>query len=135
MRKYFILLACLTIVSCKQAEETCCPENPIQDSVMVESSNIVAGDSAVVKITETLQKSENIEENIKCIVETNVTLHSQNTKLVKELKTTKDSLDKVTFELKETKLKLPKKRNFLQRVLGVAKDSIEVIKTDTVLTN
>ena len=135
MKKYFILLACLTIVSCKQAEETCCPENPIQDSVMVESSNIVVEDSAVVKITETLEKSANIEENIKGVVEDRATLKVQNKKLTTELKTTKDSLDKVTFELKETKLKLPKKRNFLQRVLGVAKDSIEVIKTDTVPTN
>jgi regulator of replication initiation timing len=135
MRKYFILLACLVVVSCKQTEEACCPENPIQDSVMVESSNIILEDSAVVKITETLEKSANIEENIKGIVEDRATLKVQNKKLTTELKTTKDSLDKVTFELKETKLKLPKKRNFFQRVLGVAKDSIEVIKTDTVPTN
>ena len=53
-------------------------------------------------------------------------------KLVKELKVTKDSLDKVNIELKETKLKLPKKRSFLQKVLGTGKDSVEVIKTDTV---
>lgn len=135
MRKYFILLACLVIVSCKQAEEECCPENPIQDSVMVESSNVILEDSTVTKITQTLEKSANVEDNIKCIVKDNVVLHKQNTDLTKELKTTKDSLDKVTFELKETKLKLPKKRNFFQRVLGVAKDSIEVIKTDTVPTN
>lgn len=135
MRKYFILLACLLVVSCKQTEETCCPENPIQDSTVVASADEPIEDSTVVKITQTLEKSANIEENIKCIVETNATLHSQNTKLVKELKTTKDSLDKVSFELKETKLKLPKKRNFLQRMLGVAKDSVEVIQKDSVPTN
>ena len=135
MRKYFILLACLAVVSCKQVEEECCPENPIQDSVMVESSGVVVEDSAVVKITETLEKSENVEDNIKHIVEDRATLKVQNKKLSTELKTTKDSLAKVTFELKETKLKLPKKRNFFQRVLGVAKDSVEVIKTDTVPTN
>ncbi len=133
MRKYFILLACLVVISCKQTEEACCPENPIQDSVAVAASaDEPIEDSAVVKITETLEKSANIEENIKSIVETNVTLHTKNIKLVKELKTTKDSLDKVTVELKETKLKLPKKRNFLQRVLGVAKDSIEVKQIDTI---
>jgi len=134
MRKYFILLACLAIVSCKQAEEECCPENPIQDSVMVESSNDVLEDSTVTKITQTLEKSANVEDNIKHIVKDNVVLHKQNTDLTKELKTTKDSLNKVTFELKETKLKLPKKRSFFQKVLGVAKDSVEVIKTDTILT-
>ncbi len=134
MRKYFILLACLAIVSCKQAEEECCPENPIQDSVMVESSNVVLEDSTVTKITQTLEKSANVEDNIKCIVKDNVVLHKQNTDLTKELKTTKDSLDKVTFELKETKLKLPKKRSFFQKVLGVAKDSIEVKQIDTVQT-
>lgn len=132
MRKYFILLACLAVVSCKQVEEECCPENPIQDSVMVESSGVVVEDSAVAKITETLKKSENVEDNIKHIVEDNVVLHKQNTNLTKELKTTKDSLNRVTFELKETILKLPKKRNFFQRVLGVAKDSIEVKQVDTI---
>jgi len=132
MRKYFILLACLAIVSCKQAEEECCPENPIQDSVMVESSNVILEDSTVTKITQTLEKSANVEDNIKCIVKDNVVLHKQNTDLTKELKTTKDSLDKVTFELKETKLKLPKKRSFFQKVLGVAKDSVEVKQIDTI---
>ena len=135
MRKYFILLACIAVVSCKQTEEACCPENSIQDSVMVESSNIILEDSAVAKITETLEKSTNIEENIKNVVEDRATLKIQNKKLTTELKITKDSLDKVTFELKVTKLKLPKKRNFFQRVLGVAKDSVEVIKTDTIPTN
>ena len=132
MRKYFILLACLAAVSCKQVDETCCPENPILDSAAVEApADAPDTDSAVVKITETLEKSANIEENIKCIVEDRATLQVQNGKLNKELKTTKDSLEKVRVELKETKLKIPKKRNFFQRVLGVAKDSVEVIKTDT----
>ena len=132
MRKYFILLACLAVVSCKQVEEECCPENPIQDSVIVASKDGPIEDSAVVKITETLEKSENVEDNIKHIVEDRATLKVQNKKLSTELKTTKDSLAKVTFELKETKLKLPKKRNFFQRVLGVAKDSIEVKQIDTI---
>ncbi len=136
MKKYFILLACLSIISCKQAEAECCPENPVQDSMMVTASkDEPIEDSAVVRITETLEKSANVEEHIKHIVKDNVVLHKQNTNLSEELKTTKDSLDKVTFELKETKLKLPKKRSFLQKVLGVAKDSVEVIKTDTVPTN
>lgn len=133
MRKYFILLACLVVVSCKQAKETCCPENPLVDSAaVVAPASEPSSDSAVVKITETLEKSANIEENIKCIVEDKATLQIQNGKLHKELKTTKDSLQKVTTELKETKLKLPKKRNFFQRVLGVARDSVEVIQRDTV---
>ncbi len=132
MRKYFILLSCLAVISCKQVEEECCPENPIQDSVIVASKDEPIEDSAVVKITETLEKSANVEEHIKHIVDDNVVLHKQNTNLSAELKTTKDSLAKVTYELRETKLKLPKKRNFFQRVLGVAKDSIEVIKTDTI---
>ena len=135
MRKYFILLACLSVVGCKQVDETCCPENPIQDSLIVAPKDEPNPDSAVVKITESLEKSADIEQNIKCIVETNVDLHTKNTKLVKELKTTKDSLDKVNIELKETKLKLPKKRSFFQKMLGTGKDSVEVIKTDTVQTH
>lgn len=134
MAKYFILLACLVLISCKQVPETCCPENPMLDSVVTASADEPNPDSAVVRITETLEKSANIEQNIQCIVEDRQTLQVQNTKLNKELKTTKDSLQKVTIELKETKLKLPKKRNFFQRVLGVAKDSVEVIQRDTVQT-
>jgi len=134
MKKYFILLACLSVIACKNVqEEECCPENPLVDSVTVEApADLPNPDSAVAKITETLQKSEHIEEDIVHVVKDRATLVVVNKKLTTELKTTKDSLDKVKVELKETKLKIPKKRNFLQKVLGVAKDSIEVIKTDTV---
>jgi len=137
MKKYFILLACLTVIGCKNVqEEECCPENPLVDSAAVAApADVPNPDSTVVKITETLEKSEHIEEDIKGIVQDRVTLKSENKKLTIELKTTKDSLQKVTYELKETKSKLPKKRNFFQRVLGVAKDSVEVIKTDTIQTN
>lgn len=136
MKKYFILLACLTVVGCKNVqEEECCPQNPLVDSVAVASVDSVSVDSTVAKITQTLQRSENIEKDIKGIVQERATLKSENKKLTTELKTAKDSLQKVTYELKETRLKLPKKRNFFQRVLGVAKDSIEVIKIDTIQTN
>lgn len=134
MTKYFILLTCLATMSCKQVPDACCVESAIEDSVVAISVDEPIQDSAVTRITESLKKSENIEDNIKCIVEDRVTLQVQNTKLSNELKTTKDSLQKVTVELKETKLKLPKKRNLFQRILGVAKDSVEVIQRDTVLT-
>lgn len=136
MRNYFILLACLVIISCKQAEETCCPEDPSTDPAMVTTTeDQPIEDSAVVKITESLNKSINIEKNIKSIVKTNTTLYVQNIELTEELKTTKDSLQKVTIELKETKSRIPNKRSFFQKVLGVAKDSVEIIKTDTIQTN
>jgi len=140
MRKYFILLACLSVTACKNVqEEECCPENPLVDSVMVGSKDEPYPDSAVVRITESLEKSENIEENIKNVVETSSKLSSEkvnllqaNSKLKTELKCTKDSLIKTQLQLKETLTKLPKKRNFLQKVLGTGKDSIEVITTDTI---
>jgi len=134
MKKYFILLACLSVIACKNVqEEECCPENPLVDSVAVEApADVPNPDSTVAKITETLEKSENLEENIKGVVQDRATLKVQNKKLTTELKTTKDSLEKVKYELKETKLKLPKKRSFLQKVLGTGKDSVEVIKKDTV---
>lgn len=134
MKKYFILLVCLSVIACKNIqEEECCPENPLIDSAAVEApADAPNPDSTVVKITETLEKSENLEENIKGVVQDRATLKVQNKKLTTELKTTKDSLEKVKYELKETKLKLPKKRSFLQKVLGTGKDSVEVIKTDTV---
>lgn len=134
MKKYFILLACLVLIGCKNVqEEECCPENPLVDSVAVEAPAAAPdSDSTVAKITETLQKSQHIEENIIHVVQDRATLVVVNKKLTTELKTTKDSLEKVKVELKVTKLKLPKQRNFFQRVLGVAKDSVEVIKTDTI---
>lgn len=136
MRKYFILLACLAIISCKKAEEGCCPEDALVDSVAVAApADEPNSDSIVVKISESLEKSENVEQGIQCVVEERTTLKVQNKKLTTELKTTKDSLEKVKYELKETKLKLPKKRSFLQKVLGTGKDSVEVIKADTVQTN
>lgn len=137
MKKYFILLACLTVISCKNVqEEECCPENPLVDSAAVEAPAAAPdSDSTVAKITQTLQKSEHIEEDIIHVVKDRAALVVVNKKLTTELQTTKDSLQKVTYELKETKLKIPKKRNFFQRVLGVAKDSVEVIKTDTIQTN
>ena len=134
MKKYFILLACLSVIACKNVQEVeCCPENPLVDSAAVEApADVPNPDSTVVKITETLQKSEHIEEDIVHVVQDRATLKVQNKKLTTELKTTKDSLEKVKYELKETKLKLPKKRSFLQKVLGTGKDSVEVIKTDTI---
>lgn len=134
MKKYFILLACLSVIACKNVqEEECCPENPLVDSAAVAApADAPNPDSTVAKITQTLQESEHIEQDIIHVVQDRASLVVVNKKLTTELKTTKDSLEKVKYELKETKLKLPKKRNFLQRVLGVAKDSVEVIKTDTV---
>ena len=134
MKKYFILLACLTVISCKNVqEEECCPENSLVDSVAVEApADISDSDLTVTRITQTLQESEHIEEDIIHVVKDRATLKSENKKLATELKTTKDSLQKVVYELKETILKLPKKRNFLQRVLGTGKDSIEVVVIDTI---
>ena len=134
MKKYLIILACLSIIGCKQAEETCCPEDTLVDSMAVATASEPNSDSIVVKISETLEKSENVEQGIQCIVEERTTLKVQNKKLSTELKTTKDSLEKVKYELKETKLRIPKKRSFLQKVLGTGKDSVEVIKTDTIQT-
>lgn len=132
MKKYFILLACLSVIACTPVqEEECCPDNVI-DSVATTSANPSDSDLTVTRITQTLQESEHIEEDIVHVVKDRATLKSENKKLATELKTTKDSLQKVVYELKETILKLPKKRNFLQRVLGTGKDSVEVVVIDTI---
>ncbi len=132
MKKYFILLTCLSVISCTPVqEEECCPDNVI-DSVATTSANPSDSDLTVTRITQTLQKSEHIEEDIVHVVKDRATLKNENKKLATELKTTKDSLQKVVYELKETILKLPKKRNLLQRVLGTGKDSIEVVVIDTI---
>ena len=140
VRVLLILLISLSIQGCKKETlvEECCPENSI-DSTATISVESIQEDSVVLRISESLEKSVNIEKNIKSIVTTNVELNSKNSTLQKtnselkqELISTKDSLIKTKLELRETLTRVPKKRNFLQKMLGVAKDSIEVKQLDTI---
>ena len=139
MKKYLILLACLVILSCEKSKELCCPKKPLVDSTTVVLKYNPTKDSTLTKITESLEKSKNVEKNIKNVVEISLKLNSEkenllqtNSQLKIELRDTKDSLEQVKYELKETKLKIPKKRNFLQKMLGTGKDSLEITKTDTI---
>ena len=140
VRVLLILLISLSIQGCKKdgLAEECCPENPI-DSIFVGSKDEPQEDSAVIRISESLEKSVDIEKNIKGIVTTNVELNSKNSTLQKtnlelkqELISTKDSLIKTKLQLKETLTKVPKKRSLFQRVLGTGKDSVEVKQIDTI---
>lgn len=132
MRNYIFILACVLAVSCKSDIEACCPDNPLVDSTAAPSASTPDQDSLVVRITQSLQSSESIGNDIKTIIQDKVALQAANDKLTVDLSTTKDSLKKVSYELRETRLKVPKKRNFLQRLVGVARDSVEVIKVDSV---
>jgi hypothetical protein len=116
------------------AKEKCCPEI---DSVTSFSSPIE--DSSILIISKVLVKSANTEKSIKKIVVSNSNLNKENETLQKvntglnsELKVVKDSLVEVQIQLKETLSKIPKKRNFFQKIVGAAEDSIEVKHIDTI---
>jgi len=90
-------------------------------------------------ISKVLVKSANTEKSIKKIVVSNSNLNKENETLQKvntglnsELKVVKDSLVEVQIQLKETLSKIPKKRNFFQKIVGAAEDSIEVKHIDTI---
>lgn len=86
----------------------------------------------IAAVNAQLEKSVNLEKNIKTKIETASTLKHQNSELKKELTKTKDSIQCLRKELIEVKSKMPKKKNFLQKVFNIGPDSVEVIKTDTV---
>ena len=79
-----------------------------------------------------LKKTEGLEEKVEKTYHTKDVLVKENKVLKKELVLTKEELNKVTNELIETKSKLPKKQNFIQKVFNVKPDSIEVTTIDTI---
>lgn len=131
MKKYIILAVIIIVLSCKGNKSECCPPNPLQETTEVVQSSAEL-DTAFENITRSLHKSTNVENSIKVILEKGHMLVKSNHELKQELKSTKDSLVKTKFQLVETLKKVPKKRNLVQRMLGIARDSVEVIQIDTI---
>jgi peptidoglycan hydrolase CwlO-like protein len=95
-----------------------------EDSMVVESS---LSDSLTVlnKAEAALQHTEGLEYQIKETYKSKETLLKENKQLKAEIKSIKDSLV-------EVKKRLPKKKNFLQKVFNIKPDTIEVTTIDTI---
>jgi hypothetical protein len=125
MKKYiFILLVVLSSCS-KKIEDKKNNLIEIQDF-----ETISYADSVEIK----LLKTKDIDVNIKNKIQQVKVLSSENNNLKVELKTTKDCLisTQQRFEVFKTSVKVPKKRNFLQRLVGAKTDSVEVEKIDSI---
>lgn len=123
MRKIFILFVLL--VSCNKHNVTKEENNVEIDSTF--SNNVENMDSLLIK-------TEGLEEDVKQVVHQkdvfkveNSNLKTENFDLKEEIAVTKDSLLIVNKKIKE--YKIPKKRSFFDKVLGVKKDSTIVIDT------
>lgn len=124
MKKYLLVLLVLSSCS-KKMEDKKNYFEVSQDTVSVNYA-----DSVEIALT----KTENIDVEIKQKINRLEVLNSENKHLKVELKTTKDCLSSTQEELKilRTNVKVPKKKNFIQRILGVKTDSIVVEKVDTI---
>lgn len=130
MKKYLIFICFGIIISCT-------PENKVTEQTVPapEASSIVDSTYLHIEaINEQLVKSDELEHNIKKNINVVNVLKHQNIELKKELVATKDSILTLKKELIEVKSKLPKKKNFIQKLLNITPDSIETIKIDTIIS-
>jgi peptidoglycan hydrolase CwlO-like protein len=121
MKKLIFILPFI-LFSCSKSVET--KMEVFEDSMVVESS---LSDSLTVlnKAEAALQHTEGLEYQIKETYKSKETLLKENKQLKAEIKSIKDSLV-------EVKKRLPKKKNFLQKVFNIKPDTIEVITIDTI---
>ena len=106
---------------------SCTQENhiPVKSNSSTYLDTLVADSDMIEKTELMLEKTKDIEKEIE------ETYHTKEI-LIKENKVLKQELNEVTKELIETKSKLPKKQNFIQKVLNIKPDSIEVTTIDTI---
>jgi hypothetical protein len=124
MKKYLLVL--LVLSSCSKKME----DKKNYFVVSQDTLSVNYADSVEIALT----KTENIDVEIKQKINRLEVLNSENKHLKVELKTAKDCLSSTQEELKilRTNVKFPKKKNFIQRILGVKTDSIVVEKVDTI---
>jgi hypothetical protein len=113
MRKIFILF--ILLASCEKHNASKEENNVTIDSTF--SNNIERMDSLLVK-------TEGLEDNIKKVVHQKDIFKKENYSLKEEIAITKDCLVVANKKIN----KIPKKRSFFDKVLGVKKDST----TDTI---
>lgn len=123
MKKYlFILLVIFTFCSKKTEDK--------KNNLVIEEDSIVVSYADSVEIA--LTKTKDIDVDIKQKIKEVKVLKDENKILKVELKSTKDSLISTQKKLNVYIVKVPKKKNFFQRLIGSKTDSIEVQKVDTI---
>lgn len=120
--KKLIFIIPIIILACSKPVET--KMEISNDSMAVESSS---SDSLTVleQAEAALQHTEGLEYQIKETYKSKETLLKENKQLKAEIKSMKDSLV-------EVKKRLPKKKNFIQKVFNIKPDTIEVVTIDTI---
>ena len=88
-------------------------------------------DSLLEKIQKQLEKTVVTEKNVKTTLVKTKKLRKENRKLKKVIKETNQVVDSMKKEIEIMKKMMPGKRNFIQKVLKIEVDSVEVIDTVT----
>ena len=122
MKKLIIILP-LILFSCSKPIES--KMEIIEDSMPATESSPVKETDVLEQAEVALQHTEGLEYLIKETYKSKETLLKENKKLKAEIKLIKDSLV-------EVKKKLPKKKNFIQKVFNIVPDSVEVVTIDTI---
>lgn len=127
MKNYTLLLFLFILGSCSSDTKLVEEIAPAVTSGVIDSVAI-----HIDAITEQLERSDILEQNIKSSIKSSTTLKEQNTQLKKELLATRDSIYTLKRELVEIKSKLPKKKNLIQKLFNITPDSIDIITIDTI---
>ena len=124
MKKYLLVLLIIMFSCSKKTEDK------KEDLVLSEDSvSVNYADSVEIALVKTKDIDVDIKQKIKQVE----VLSSENNNLKVELKTTKDCLvsTQERFEIFKINSKVPKKRNFFQKLVGAKADSVEIEKIDT----
>ena len=107
----------------------CVTDSINNDTIDYTDSLIMANDSLMIKIHEQLEKTVVTEKNVKTTFVKEKKLRKENEKLKEEIIETNQVVDSMKKEIEIMKKMMPGKRNFIQKVLKIEVDSVEVVDT------
>lgn len=130
----FILLSCSSpsVEDNIQLNKECinCISDTIDTNIISHTDSLLMeNDSLLKKIQKQLEKTVVTEKNVKTTLTKEKKLRKENRKLKKEIKKTNQVVDSIKKEIEIMKKMMPGKRNFIQKVLKIEVDSVEVVDT------
>jgi len=130
----FMLLSCSspTIEDNIQLDKECidCITNPVDTDIISHTDSLIMeNDSLLEQIQKQLEKTVVTEKNVKTTLTKEKKLRKENKKLKKEIKETNQVVDSMKKEIEIMKKMMPGKKNFIQKVLKIEVDSVEVVDT------
>lgn len=117
-----LILLSVFFIACSKSTET---KMEIFNDSMPATESSSPNTTALEQAEVALQHTEGLEYQIKETYKSKETLLKENKQLKAEIKSMKDSLV-------EVKKRLPKKKNFIQKVFNIKPDTIEVVTLDTI---